>query len=440
MQRAQQSCPVNGALPGLIKLSCIHQSCLNEDACCADGTKKILTQLLMPMHSEVGCAWSSSGQTILVALLDVLQQPMRSRKHWMSIWVTDVSSQRSISAKRISLKKHITETSVLYRASMDFSATGEYIGLHMLSSEKQTLVISASGALITKVASSQNGKEGLRCEHAWHPELSKIAYASSRQIIVHDVQTGERGQVVCIDDMLASPPQEVLDAIVECWSPCGHLLCISLFHGYHHPGQKQQTIAVARADGSGIVFNIHAPVFVQLLLPSASTGLLSIIFEDEDAAHVSTDRLTFDLASGKIVVRDRRPRNKCRSLDNMQAHPALLFGGTLMAMTVFQPHKFEMRPASGIDRMLGRAELHTKQQVSDSLGKVCVFDMRSEQQVCQLDESKLLRFCGDGPLSVAATSPRGDRLFLTRSQQRYDSDPSKKPWSQARLLTFGKRL
>ncbi|KAK9807098.1 hypothetical protein WJX73_004810 [Symbiochloris irregularis] len=133
---------------------------------------------------------------------------------------------------------------------INLSADAKFCSFRILDGEAVTWVFSTeTGELVLETDDLYDGTKPF-----WHPEQPQFVQFMDASLTLYDLDTGESRILVTVPMMPEDTEYQADMNRVCCWSPCGKLVAYSYFNDTPEEGL---TVAVARADGSGVLHAFH---------------------------------------------------------------------------------------------------------------------------------------------------------------------------------------
>lgn len=292
----------------------------------------------------------------------------------------------------------------------------------------QALIYTNSGKYFAFAPGKEDEIDAHSSLPVWHPEQPIVAYFQQGCLMVHDVISNALRFLVD----LPGSYWRFGGCSVDCWSPCGDLLCFHTWNDVAKP-QGAGTLVVVQSDGLGerMVFKSSYQDFALAVLSDASTGLLSIWTERklhtlQGSAGTETNISLYKM-SARSRIFSRSMLHKVDIEELPSHHTTFLFDGPLMALTAALPG--ECARLQGLVHNLAPDACAEKPPVA----KTRLFDMRSLKEICVIDDD-FFSAAPYGLCSLDGCSPTGDKLFMTDSVG--SQAPSLKSLQCARLYSF----
>ncbi|KAK9798220.1 hypothetical protein WJX73_008752 [Symbiochloris irregularis] len=276
-----------------------------------DGTKIPLLRRPQCWKWHRDWAWSRDGQRLIC--VDI--PPDRP---WLHVEVADLITRTRLT-NTIPLREDVLQNFSDTRVVL--SACGDCFALHLSSMPPnfpKSFIHWISGEL---VASSLDGYPIGDCSMPlWHPERLVFAAFCRGVLSWHDVDRQESREVARVPEGASARVQA---CEVECWSPCGSLLCFS----YLTFGTTETTVVVVKADGSGTVFSLVRDSAGHATLSNAVTGLLSVWTQNTCEV--------FDMRTAAVIF--KHTPSYVSPNERIGKATEFLFGGQMMSLVTVDP-------------------------------------------------------------------------------------------------------
>lgn len=225
-------------------------TCSSLSILAAGPTKEAMPRVVPAIHltqyepSNQDWAWSVDGWKLVFVAC-----PAHEQTH-LIVRAVDLRLMYGTALRVDLAEASITPGSDDSPVDINLSADAKFCAFRILDGEAVTWVFSTeTGELVLETDDLYDGTKPF-----WHPEQPQFVQFMDASLTLYDLDTGESRILVTVPMMPEDTEYQADMNRVCCWSPCGKLVAYSYFSDTPEEGL---TVAVARADGSGVLHAFH---------------------------------------------------------------------------------------------------------------------------------------------------------------------------------------